>query len=572
MPRHFKNPRETTMGFILDLHTVDAPIQAGETCSVKAATLLVHQGEYYRWNGQCWEIFPLEALREALIQYLPQHDVDWAKVIKPKEINDVIHTFVGIIRQAQSAPCWRPDPNISCKGMVAFTNITGNVLDGSSMPHDPRAFVTWGVPYELDLNARCPEWDKFLISIWGEEEQVGVDANGAPIMAKQGAEGTRAGALQEAFGYVMSGDKSLQRIIIFVGAKRGGKGTIARILAALVGVCNVAWCTFHDMRETLEKESLIGKPLWIAPDERLPRNFEAKMPQVLQLLLSVSGNDPQNIPRKNKTAWHGVLPTNIMVVSNSVISIDDVSQAWLSRLLMFTFIESFVGREDTELEGRLLQELPGIFNWALEGRKRLTLRGRFVQPFASLALLKTLAETSSPIQEFIDECCEVAPHTEVERDVIYAEYCRFCRRGRIRPEARNTFGRQLGDALLGQIGEGRPRRLGGKRTYKGIGLRTGDHDRIQVKKIWLRDWAKYQPITAEHIKDDVHGALRAVINLYAGEPTYLSADVIEECLRSMKDVDDEGYVLRRTKENAKGEGLWEVSYTKPAAPTVVPST
>lgn len=39
-----------------------------------------------------------------------------------------------------------------------------------------------------------------------------------------------ANSLQEMFGYLLSGDTSAQKMFMLVGPKRGGKGTIGRVL------------------------------------------------------------------------------------------------------------------------------------------------------------------------------------------------------------------------------------------------------------------------------------------------------------------------------------------------------
>ena len=57
--------------------------------------------------------------------------------------------------------------------------------------------------------------------------------------------------------------------------------------------------------------------------------------------------------------------------------------------------KSFVGHEDIRLTNRLLEELPGILNWALEGWKRLHERGRFEDTVVSAdvaAILSSLPD------------------------------------------------------------------------------------------------------------------------------------------------------------------------------------
>jgi putative DNA primase/helicase len=46
-----------------------------------------------------------------------------------------------------------------------------------------------------------------------------------------------------------------------------------------------------------------------------------------------------------------------------------------SRLLVLPYFNSYEGKEDFDLVDRLLAEIPGITNWALEGLRLLTPNG-----------------------------------------------------------------------------------------------------------------------------------------------------------------------------------------------------
>ena len=56
---------------------------------------------------------------------------------------------------------------------------------------------------------------------------------------------------------------------------------------------------------------------------------------------------------------------------------------------------------------KLFEELPGIFNWAIEGWKRLQERGQFVQPAAGVEAVDQMQEMASPVSTFVGEQCLV---------------------------------------------------------------------------------------------------------------------------------------------------------------------
>ena len=68
---------------------------------------------------------------------------------------------------------------------------------------------------------------------------------------------------------------------------------------------------------------------------------------------------------------------------NELPKISDTSGALPSRFIILTLTQGFYGHEDHGLLKRLLPELPGIFAWALAGRRRLAKRDRFEMPKSS---------------------------------------------------------------------------------------------------------------------------------------------------------------------------------------------
>ncbi len=84
-------------------------------------------------------------------------------------------------------------------------------------PPTPRFFNAFSLDYDFDPHAPAPpEWLAFLDQVWGcDTESIS--------------------CLQEWFGYLLTPDTRQQKILMMVGPKRSGRGTIARVLKALAG-------------------------------------------------------------------------------------------------------------------------------------------------------------------------------------------------------------------------------------------------------------------------------------------------------------------------------------------------
>ncbi len=149
----------------------------------------------------------------------------------------------------------------------------------------------------------------------------------------------------------------------------------------------------------------------------------------------------------------------------------DASGALASRFIMLQFTKSFFGRENTNLTDELLEELPGILNWSLDGLERLRARGHFVQPAAALEALQELEDLGSPTAAFVRDRCDVGSGKQAAVDAVYEEWKRWCsENGRDHPGTKATFGRDLRAAVPG-LRRAKPRDGKVRRPmYEGITL------------------------------------------------------------------------------------------------------
>ena len=95
---------------------------------------------------------------------------------------------------------------------------------------------------------------------------------------------------------MLSADTSQQKMLLIVGPKRSGKGTIGRVLQALLGHSNVVGPTLASLQTNFGLAPLIGKPLAIISDARL--GGRSDQASIAERLLSISGEDAVTIDRK----------------------------------------------------------------------------------------------------------------------------------------------------------------------------------------------------------------------------------------------------------------------------------
>lgn len=268
------------------------------------------------------------------------------------------------------------------------------------LPHDPERFNLSALPFQYDPAATCPSWLAFL------ESSLPGDVQAHEFLA-------------EWFGYVLSGRTDRQKMAVLVGPTRCGKGTISRVLKAMVGTAGWAAPTLARLGGNFGMESLIGKSLAVMGDVRWTSKHVI---EAVPVMLGISGEDGFSIPRKNRDDWIGQLDTRLMLMSNDTPTFNDASGALAGRMVYVAFQHSFLGSEDLDLEGRLLGELPGILNWALDGLDRLTKNGYFTQSSNSLEMRAEVDRDSAPIAAWVDDRCVLDPGAEFTLDALLTHY------------------------------------------------------------------------------------------------------------------------------------------------------
>jgi putative DNA primase/helicase len=430
--------------------------------------LVHHGGGFFAWNGTCWPELEDAALRTGLYRFF--EDATYLHVTKTGEehrpfapnrykIGDLLDALRAVVHVDGhlTAPAWLNDDGpVPADEVVACDNGLIHVPTRTLLELTPSFYVHHAVPFGFDPDAPAPSrWLTFLNELWPDDRE-SIDT------------------LQEIFGLLASGDTRMQKIFLLVGPKRGGKGTIARVLKAMIGAHHVAGPTLSGLATNFGLSPLIGKPVAIVSDARI-RSGGTDI--VTERLLSISGEDTLTIDRKFRDPWTGQLPTRFVILSNELPRLTDTSGALASRFVVLTLTRSFYGRENPDLTAELLAELPSIFNWSLDGLERLRARGRFSVPQSSKDAIRELEDLGSPVGAFLRDECIRGPEVSTPVDAIYAAWKAWCQdHGRDHPGTQQTFGRDLRAAVPG-LKVTQPRGPDGRQHRHYQGIRVCDHGR-----------------------------------------------------------------------------------------------
>ncbi|MEV3875289.1 phage/plasmid primase, P4 family [Streptomyces sp. NPDC049906] len=424
------------------------------------------RASWMRWTGSCWREIDEAQIRAAMYERL-EHAVyraptkdgeseerDWAPTKqKISNLLDALGSIV-LLPTDTDAPDWlnQQDGTGQDHGpIVACDNGLLRIHDRALLPHTPEFFNIVSVPFAYDPGATAPTWDSFLHQVFPDDSD-------------------SITALQEWFGYVVSGRTDQQKILLVFGPSRSGKGTIARVLKALVGKENLAGPTLAGLGTNFGLSTLVGKPLAIISDARLSGGDSTP---IVERLLTISGEDTIDVDRKYREQWTGKLPTRLVILSNELPHFGDASGVIANRFILLNTKLSWLGKEDPTLTDRLTAEMPGILNWALEGLARLNRTGRITEPASTRDAVTTMRDTASPTSAFVRERCTTGAACSVPVDALWSVWREWAEDNGVKPGTKQVFGRNL-LSVVPQLTRTRPRDAYGQQiaTYTGITLKA----------------------------------------------------------------------------------------------------
>jgi putative DNA primase/helicase len=461
--------------------------------------LVYHREEFHRWHGRAYRAVPDKEMRadvwekvKAELNRCNLRDVAlWEAAGRVNErgeptpqpqvikvTNRLVSDTLGALASCVTVkgkvnpPAWlQVEGAFPAEEMLACANTLVHLpswVDERPCTHPltPRFFSPNAIDYDLiPKDWKPPEtWISFLAELWAED-------------------GEAIQALQEWFGYCLLPDTSHQKILLIVGPPRSGKGTIARILRALIGADNAAAPTLASLGTNFGLWPLLGKSLAIISDARLSGRTDIAV--VLERLLSISGEDAQTVDRKNMAPVTAKLLVRFMILTNELPKVPDPSGALVDRFILLRLTRSWLGKENTKLTAKLLADLPSILVWAMHVWKRLRDRGHFVQPPASARMVCSLRDLASPVGAFVRECCVVQEGAEVPIRDAFAQWKTWCEcKGRKEPGTEASFGRDLRAAVPGLDDAQRRRKDTGERirVYLGIRLKTDKDKKLEQEE------------------------------------------------------------------------------------------
>ncbi|WP_240629866.1 DNA primase family protein [Mycobacterium colombiense] len=355
--------------------------------------------EWYQFTGSGYERRDDRDIRDAIraatehAKYVgsgkdPQA-LNWKPTLnKLRETADAVRGIVKL--PAHRIPPFIINGEYDGELKIAVRNGVVRVRDRKLIKPDSDLFSINPLPFDYDPAAPTPNFRAYLnSSLPGDDRQ---------LLASQWA------------GYLMSGRTNRQKALNIKGPSGSGKGTLLWLLKQLVGQ-NVKVIKPKDLDYDFGLDGLQYASLATFSDvrEMTPRHRGL----LLELILQVIGEDDVPINRKHKGQWDGPVPARITYAGNDMLLLDDPAGAVMRRMMFLDLPDASIkDNPDNNLRSKMLDELPGMLNWALDGLDSLTADDKFVI-LESTAGEREFLDTASPMRQYVNDECECVNSRDV---------------------------------------------------------------------------------------------------------------------------------------------------------------
>lgn len=258
-----------------------------------------------------------------------------------------------------------------------------------------------GVSYSK--GAVCPKWLKFLDEIFlGDKELIEY--------------------IQKLLGYSLSGNISEQILVVFFGNGNNGKSLFSEIIREVFG----DYAANMDIKSLMVRSNNTGSSdIARLKGKRFVSTSENNEGSRLDegLVKQLTGGDTVTARRLYEEEFEFIPQCTICMSTNHKPIIRGTDDGIWRRIVLIPFKYTIPqDKIDKNLKSKLMEELPGILNWILEGSKKYIKYGLELPKVCAQEIDEYKLEMD-PIARFIDERCDTTDSNAcIKASELYLNY------------------------------------------------------------------------------------------------------------------------------------------------------
>ena len=418
-------------------------------------------GRWMIWNGKFWQIdktnkiftYAKKTVRNIYNEAHESWDPEMRRQIsKHAQSSEAEQRINALIRLAQSEP---EIPQLSDDldqdpWLFNVLNGTINLKTGELQKHKKSDLITKISRVNFDPKAQGPPFQTFLNTIFSEKEEL-------------------ISFVQKAIGYALTGDISAQALFFLYGLGANGKSTLINLIMKLMG----------DYGQQSDFSSFIQTPtdrirndLARMRGSRFISAIEAGAGKQLDevLVKQISGGDSISVRFLHQEFFEFTPTFKIFLTANHRPIIRGTDYAIWRRIKMIPFNVTIPEKDqDQNLPAKLLEELPGILNWAIEGCIKYQDDG-LDPPEAVKDATADYKMDMDILYDFLQEMCLIQPTVSINQPDLYKAYTSWSHE-----KQEPAIGKKAFNSIILERGY-ISTKSHGRRIWRGIALSAKKHD------------------------------------------------------------------------------------------------
>ncbi|GIO32876.1 hypothetical protein J2TS6_40170 [Paenibacillus albilobatus] len=233
------------------------------------------------------------------------------------------------------------------------------------------------------------------------------------------------GVVQEMMGYCCTAETRAHKVFILEGVGSNGKSVLIEIIEHLCGKQNVSHVAMNELSQPFARGELVEKLLNVSSENE----FSEKGLNTQQIK-SIAAGDMIRVENKHEKGFSYRPVCKLLFGMNALPATMDKSHGFFRRLVIIPFRRVFKGAEaDKMLLEKLLEELPGIFNFAMEGLRRLRERDFvFSEAVAIEQAVNSYKAEQNPVIPFVSDFVEQGTDDDrVNKNELFDRFQTWCR-------------------------------------------------------------------------------------------------------------------------------------------------
>jgi len=380
------------------LYVVISIDQIIETANRNSWGLCTKNGFLYVFNGRYWQKVDAEDFKPFLADAAMKMGVPKLEAKYHQFKDELYKQFIS----ASNLPTPETKPNV----LINLINGTFEITSDKQELREQRRedFIKYQLPFEYNPVARCPTFDKYLHRVVPDEDCRKV--------------------LAEYLGYIFINNLKLEKALILYGSGANGKSVFFEIVNAILGDENICSYSLQNLTkyDSFQRAELSNKLLNYASE--IGGKLEAS---IFKQLVSGEPVEARQIYGKPFIMRdYGKLMFNCNELPKEV----EQTTAFFRRFIIIPFSQTIPESEqDPELAKKIIaSELSGVFNWILNGLRRVLAQKRFTDSSIVREQIETYRKESDSVTMFIEEE-GYAPTTNchpIKLSDLYVAYRAFC--------------------------------------------------------------------------------------------------------------------------------------------------